>query len=30
LQTLERLTKEDGKLLNFQEAKVNLLQSPNQ
>jgi hypothetical protein len=30
LQTLERLTKEDGKLLNFQEAKVNLLQSSNQ
>jgi len=30
LQTLERLAKEDGKLLNFQEAKVNLLQNPNQ
>jgi hypothetical protein len=30
LQTLERLTKEDGKLLNFKEAKVNLLQNPNQ
>jgi hypothetical protein len=28
LQTLERLTKEDGNLLNFQEAKVNILQSP--
>lgn len=30
LQTLERLTKEDGKLLDFKEAKANLLQSPNQ
>ena len=30
LQTLERLTKEDGKLLDFKEAKVNFLQSPNQ
>jgi len=30
LQTLERLTKEDGNLLNFQEAKVNLLQNSNQ
>lgn len=30
LQTLERLTKEDGKLLDFKESKVNLLQSPNQ
>ena len=30
LQTLERLTKEDGKLLDFKEAKVNLLQTPNQ
>jgi hypothetical protein len=30
LQTLERLTKEDGKLLDFKEAKVNLLQNPNQ
>jgi hypothetical protein len=28
LQTLERLTKEDGKLLDFKEAKVNLLQNP--
>lgn len=30
LQTLERLTKEDGNLLNFQEAKINLLQNSNQ
>lgn len=30
LQTLERLAKEDGKLLDFKEAKANLLQSPNQ